>query len=213
MLIPIALGLLAKAPEEREPEPAATDTVAIRSEQLRHVDAPPRLVDVDVGLTTGARFGFGGPGMLFDAEGRADVVVRSWIVLASARYAANAIVPDDAFNGYSYTELGVSAGLGRRAELGKDLLDVTLTPTIVSITAATDQASGGEGDERTVAQVRLTGAVRYVLRGSGSWRFSAIAEGDLAPKELKGPQRLGGQLPALPRWSLGLRLGVMADLL
>jgi hypothetical protein len=218
LLIPIAMGLLATIPDEPgERFPPSDDSVAMRREGRRPLavvaSAAPAVVDVDLGLTSGARLNFGPPTLLVDIEGRADIAVKGWIVMASARYAANALVPDDGPTGYSYTEASISAGFGRRVVLGSSLLDVTVAPTIVSVSAAADNPAGGEAEERTAAQTRLAAAVRYSLHGPGGWRFSGIADGDFSPSSMKAPQRLGNSLPTLPRWSLGLRLGVMCDLL
>jgi hypothetical protein len=218
LLVPIAMGLLATIPDEPEERlPPSDDGMAVRREGPRRVavvpSALPAVIDVDLGLTSGARFNFGPKTLLVDLEGRADIAVKGWIVMASARYSANAVVPDDGPTGYSYTEAGISAGFGRRVVLGSSLLDVTVAPTIVSISAAADNPAGGEAEERTAAQTRLATAVRYSLRGPGGWRVSGIADGDFAPSSMKAPERLGNSLPTLPRWSLGLRLGVMCDLL
>jgi hypothetical protein len=217
-LFPVILGLLATAPVEPAPPPAPSAPVLDRHE-LPDFGSPPAAPSrpdeaKDVGVVVG--FGLGGRGglpskvLMADIELFAEVLLRSWIILASVRYAPIATLPGVTLDGDQYEEAGLGLGLGRRLVWGRSSLDVAFVPTLAIVTMETDVPIESSG---TVPDLRLDVCARYGYATGHGWRFNVALDTDVAPNGLIRAQHPSPMLPAVPAWTLGLRLGMSASLL
>ena len=216
----IVLGLVASLPtpseadaatfDASEPPPVreAADTPRVDAATLPAplaTTSPPPPVLLDVGLAGGARFGAPTLLLMVDTELRIDVLVRKWLLMAAFRYAPTGLSlgPID----IAYEEFSLALGLGRRAMLGRVALDVALSPTL-SFTTMDNDAVSGAG-----TQFRLGASARWLIPFTSSLGLSLTLDGEIAPSHLTKPLRVDPALPPLPSWTLGLRLGVVGQLL
>ena len=217
-LVPIALGLISSVPPEREASPPETppEEVPPSAAELpppepvvsrAPVPLPPPRVQVEIGVAAGVRMGFPTRVAMADLEARAAVVAGGWLVVASARFAPFGVRAG--ISGYSYDEVALGLGFGRRVDLGAAALDVTFSPELVVMTEEGDAPADGVGGTESEARLDVAGLLRLPW-GTG-WKPTLALDAELAP--LSHALRADPALPALPTWTLGLRVGAAGNLL
>jgi hypothetical protein len=218
-LVPIALGLITSAPPEGEqpaegpapPPPSAAELpppdVPVARAVPAEPPAPPR-VQVAVAVAVGARAGFPTRVAMMDLEARADVIADGWLVAASLRYSPFGVRSGGA-SGYTYDEVALGLGFGRRVMLGDAALDLTVAPELVVMTQELDAPTDGAGGVESEARLGATARLR--LPFGTRWRPLLAIDADLAP--LSRALVIDSSLPPLPTWTLGLAAGALGDLL
>jgi hypothetical protein len=209
-----ALGLVASIPLEDARPPAGLEAMApppvLAPQPLARPPLPAETVHVWLGLAAGLRMG-GEVGVpMLDFEGRGDVFYRDWFASLAVRYGFS-VGPD--LDDYQYEETVGSAGLGRRFTTGRGALDVSVAPGVAVMALQwkqddPDPKSGSATELRVGSAARWSGPI-----GTGNWRLALTADVDVAPARLARPISLGGSAPALPVWTLGIRLGATGEIL
>jgi hypothetical protein len=216
-LFPVILGLLAGAPAQPPPSSGGPHAEPDRNEVPDFrvpAPEPPRPGDTGAGLVVGfalgARGGLPSRVLMADIELFAEVILRSWIVLATVRYAPIATLPGVTLDGDQYEEAALGLGVGRRFQWGPSSLDVSFVPTLAIVSMETDSPVEASG---TVSDLRLDASGRYGYATGRNWRFQVTLDTDVAPDGLIRARHPSPTLPAVPAWTLGLRLGMAASLL
>ena len=217
-LVPVVLGLLAGAPQDhpvpRRQTPTDGDTDARDlpdfSVPKPEKKAAPSPVGLALALSTGIRFGLPTDVTMWDTEIRADVLLHDWSILAFMRYAPFGAVSAIATDADAYEEIGVGFGVGRELRWGRHTLDLSLSPSIVFVSMEIDSPLEKSGE---LADLRINGAARYGYSLGGGWRFTLTVDTEGAPNSLLKVRYPNPALPAVPAWTLGLRLGAAASLL
>ncbi len=232
-LVAVALGLVAGIPAEtpakpapegegerteaprapRSEAPAARDTAtkAASSEAPDAEPAPPSGL-LSVALEGGARTTYPTRATMADLALRPSVSAGGWVVALALRWAPFGAAPGVPFDEDSYEEVSLGVGVGRRLVFGRSRLDLTLVPSFVRVDMETDALVGGEiGGARS--QVRLGGAGTFSYPMSKSWQLTASIDTELSPRALFRDVYIAKDLPPLPAWDIGLRLGAAVDLL
>jgi hypothetical protein len=146
-----------------------------------------------------------------DLEARTDVVLNdAWLLVASLRYTPIGATSLFRMDNDQYHEWSGALGGGRRLQLGPTMFDFALAPSLVAMRMEGDFV--GDVTERRV-QFRIDGSVRWLVPFSPEWRVTLTTDADLAPLDAARPQRDDPRLPALPTWTLGMRIGVTGALL
>ncbi|MEO8876099.1 MAG: hypothetical protein ABI461_10970 [Polyangiaceae bacterium] len=148
-------------------------------------------------------------GML-DLEARGDLVVKRWFLTASLRYGTSigeTLTRRDA----SYDETAIGIGVGREIPIGKTALQIALAPSIVSVNI--DDADDANGTNGSRSGLRVGASIRWSVPLDEWWRFTVTADSDLSPRSLTHYVYLDSDLPPLPFWTGGLRLGAAGKLL
>jgi hypothetical protein len=227
-LVPTALGLILSIPSE-----LAGDTHIPPADPLRPSPLPDRAPDPAVvrqplsaisprpfsawlGIELGGRLGQPTSVVMADLEGRADLLVNHWLLLAWFRYAPVGIIQGMRVDADAYHEIAVGLGVGRSVDVGRVSFDFALTPTLV---AAKMEGDGGPAEKDTDdvrqsdVQLRIGASVRLMLPIEKSWRLTFTTDGEVAPTDVSGPVRLDPRLPPFPSWTAGLRVGAIGSLL
>ncbi len=227
-LVPVVLGLLAVAPANVEGEGSdadATDGVPAGPAPDDPLDLPPadehpRILRVErprelglaMGVATGARAGLPTEVAMADLEVHADVLVRDWILGAGLRYAPFAASPRfTPGDGDTYEETAIALGVGRRLHAGRSGFDLMLVPSVAFVSIESNGPVGADTG-RDHAQWRLGGAGRWSYPFARGWRFTTTLDSELAPGAL-AHHHASYTVAPFPAWTLGLRIGAMADLL
>jgi hypothetical protein len=212
-----ALGLLTSIPPEPAheslavaPEPAgrARDDSPPKARPVPAPSAPGR-AGIWVGVGGGLRFG-GLVGLpILDFEGRADLLLTSWMLTLVVRYGFS-IGPD--LDDFQYEETAVGFGAGHRFRAGRGSLDLTAGPVLAWMNLQWNQ---DEPDPRSgsAAAVRVGAAARWSSPIAGAWRFTITADAEVAPSMVDHPIDFGSGALALPAWTVGIRLGNCAEVL
>jgi hypothetical protein len=223
-LAPTVLGLVMSIPRETPNDQptsppqagAAATRSAPRPESRTPTPSPQRSIDAWLGFAFGARAGEPASLVIVDVEGRADLLLRPWLLFASFRYTPVAVTSSLVLDLDEYNEIALALGAGRRIEIGPAALDLGLAPELVGVTMEGDfgglDSGGGIDVRESAVQLRVDLSARWMLPLLASWRLSVTADGDFAPSELASPLRLDSRLPPLPSWTVGLRLGASGAL-
>lgn len=213
-LRPVVLGLLATIPGEPLPAARAPDPDDVPPLDHRPAAAtkepPTRAVGFHVAPAVDARVGWPTPVALGELAVRFELRVQDWLVLASGRYSVigertiGARIP-----GWSYDEIAVGFGFGRRLHLGELALDVAITPEVVVVTEEGNNPVDGEGG--TSNEFRVQSLARVVVPVGGHLRPALLLDAELSPLTLTDPTRVIPTLPPLPTWTAGLGAGVVWD--
>ena len=184
------------------PSPPASTTPAAAAELPKHVE-------LWLGISSGVRIGESTPVQMFDFEARADAVVTRWLLTLSLRYAPS-FGPDN--SDFTYEEVELALGAGRRIPLGRGALDLSVLPGLVTMNMQWDEdtstpRSGGS------SAFRLGLSGRWSTPVSDTWRFTVTVDGDVTPAGLDHALRPGIDAPELPAWTAGLRVGASGALL
>jgi hypothetical protein len=224
-LVPTALGLVLSIPAEPPgallgvPSGASSNS-AVGSD--RDAEASPlattsHAVSAWLGAGVGGRVGQPTSLVMVDVEGRADLVLNHWLLLASFRYAPVGIVRGLRLDIDTYHEIAVSLGAGRSINVGRVLFDFALTPTLVAAKMESDTRPDEDKDADDVrqsdVQLRIGASVRCLLPIGKSWRLTFSSDAEIAPADVAAPTHLDPRLPPFPSWTAGLRVGAMGELL
>lgn len=212
-LIPTIFGLVASIPAETTGESATEQGSSstwlwapVWVDRLSAPSQPP--VEVWLGLATGTRLTRPAAFDMLDFEGRVDLVVRAWSLFGALRYsvAFSGQTPRD--SGYSEVDVGV--GAGRQFSLGATHLDVGFVPSLAMTRLEDDDETGLHG---TVVELRVGASLRWSVPLNPFWRLTAAVDTEVAPEGLMRPVRVESDLPPLPAWTGGVRLGASGKLL
>jgi hypothetical protein len=148
--------------------------------------------------------------MLGDVQARADLFINRWILLVSLRYSAglSGEMPDED----DYDEVALGLGAGRQFSIGRSTLDLTLSPSVVSMSIVDDDGPGPT-IEASRTQLRLGAAARWTVPIGGAWRFTLTADTEISPHGLRHASHFEPGDPALPAWTGALRAGAAGSLL
>ncbi|AKU94867.1 hypothetical protein AKJ09_01531 [Labilithrix luteola] len=223
-LVPVALGLVASIPPEEEERPVATRATPPSSvapdeskepdEKSRPLPEPtPPSLRLSLGAATGVRAGFPTSAGMFEIEGFANLLARDWVVSASVRWVPYGwrFTPGPPGEQYSYQEVALGLGFGRRFTASSLVIDAIASTVLVSSTESTGEGYDSDGGFK--AQVRLDAAFRLSLPITRHWSAVAVLDGELDPFHVAAPIRFDPESPPLPTWTIGLRLGASGDLL
>ena len=147
-----------------------------------------------------------------DMELRGDIFLEGWLVTAFVRYAP--------FGGYfggrkipafAYDEIAVGVGAGQRVALGEiGVVDLSIAPELVVMEEEGDvPADGTAGSDD---EMRLVATARLVLTRS-PWHPTLTLDAEIAPFAAAHPAIADVNLPSLPTWTAGLRVGIARDFL
>jgi len=222
-LAAIAYGLLAVTPLEA---PARAPAVAGADEAIappppdeakaplarsRREEAEPRF-GATVGVAIGGREAMPTQITMPEVELRVDLRLERSLLVAAVRYAPVGGSPQNLpLDEDAYTETTFGLGLGRRFVAGPSAFDVAIVPTLAAISMESDSFVGGEVGG-TGSQLRVDTSLRWGYRVGRRVRFVATADSEITPAALAHASRIRPELPALPAWTMGLRLGAAADL-
>ena len=190
------------------PPPATT---AAARPPVPTVEPPPStMFGLDVSLDGGVRVAFPTSIAMPDFAFRADVRANDWIVTATVRVAPTAAQLSAFVGGYAYNETSLALGVGRRFRIASTSLDLTAQAALVLMSEDGDVPveEGGAPSE-----LRVGACVRWLLFAKSRIRPNIALEGEIAPTALATPLRVGPDLPPLPTWTLGLRIGITGELL
>lgn len=224
-LVPTALGLVLSIPAEAPSPPLDLPSVESSNSPLardRRPEAsaaptggPP--LSAWLGASFGGRLGQPTSLVMMDVEGRADLVLNHWLLLASFRYAPVGIVRGLRLDIDTYHEIAVSLGVGRSLDVGRVSFDFGLTPTLVAAKMEGDTRLGMDADSDDVkqsnVQLRIGASVRCLLPIEKTWHLTFSSDAEIAPTDVGAPVRLDPRLPPFPSWTAGLRVGAMGELL
>jgi hypothetical protein len=212
-LTPTIFGLVASIPAEATDEPPAAShpswawVPAPVSVDARGAPSRPP-VEVWLGLAAGMRVTQPAVFEMLDFEGRVDVVVRAWSLFGSLRYSIALRGPTPTSSEYSEADVGV--GVGRRISLGATRLDLGFIPSLATTRLEDDDETGLHG---TVVEFRVGASIRWSVPVNPFWRLTVAADTDLSPEGLRRPVRVEPDLPPLPAWTGGVRVGASGELL
>jgi hypothetical protein len=230
-LVPVVFGLLASAPAEvpATPFPAESQNAAsathpppsanVEEDPLDVPEFPVQravkstsapAVHVAIGLSTGVRAGVPTDVIMWDSELRVDVALHDWLIFALMRYAPLGAISGVAADTDAYEELGLGFGAGRRWSWGRQVLDITASPSAVFVNEEVDSPTEVSGE---VAQLRIAGAARYGYEIGSGWRFTVTLDTEIAPSSVIKERRADRALAPVPMWTAGLRLGASAGVL
>jgi hypothetical protein len=224
-LVPTALGLVLSIPTEppgiplRVPlaGPSTLPAPRDRTFQTSPAAAAPRAVSAWVGVGLGPRLGQPTSLIMADIEGRADLFLNHWLLLASFRYAPVGIIRGQRLDIDTYHEIAVSLGVGRSLDAGRVSLDFALIPTLVAAKMEGDANPTGDKDTDDIrqsdVQLRIGASVRCLLPLEKGWRLMLTSDAEIAPAETGAPARFDPRLPPFPSWTAGLRVGATGELL
>jgi hypothetical protein len=164
-----------------------------------------------LGFGVGGRAGRPTQLAMADLEARLDaILVGRWIVFAAVRYTPVGATTLFDVDNDQYHEWSGSLGAGRRLTLGPTKIDLGLAPELVAMKMEGDFS--GDVVERRV-QPRLDAWARWVVPFAAEWQVALTGDADVAPLDVAQAPDPNPRLPALPTWTLGLRLGVTGALL
>jgi hypothetical protein len=225
-LVPVVLGLLATVPVDH-PAPPRSDPPAGPSPRpaVPGDPGPRELADsgglhaaepavsapvgVVLGLSTGIRGGVPTDVAMWDNELRIDAILHAWTLVAQLRYAFLGQVAGIAPDTDVYEEIGLGFGAGKQLEWGRNVLDLTVSPSVVFVNIERDAPVEKAGE---LAQLRIGAAARYRYR-LGLWSFTLTLDSEIAPGSLIRERHPDSSLPPIPAWTLGLRVGAATSLL
>ena len=190
--------------------PPATTTAAARPPTPAVERQPSTRFGLDVSLDGGVRIAFPTSIAMPDFAFRADVRANDWIVTATVRVAPTAAQLNAFVAGYAYNETSLALGVGRRFRIASTSLDLTAQAALVLMSEDGD-APVEEGG--APSELRVGACVRWLLFAKSRIRPNITLEGEIAPTALATPLRVGADLPPLPTWTLGLRVGITGELL
>jgi hypothetical protein len=227
-LAPTAMGLVASIPGDspvRSPDryPLVTPLVAsppLLRDSIVSSDVGPehraeavgrKPIAVWLGFAAGGRAGQPSPLTMADLEARADLVVAErWLIIASFRYTPIGATSLLRVDNDQYHEGSIGLGVGRRVALGPATFDFAVSPSLVAMRMEGDF----DGDvDQAGTQFRLDGSARWLIPFSADWRVTLTFDADVAPADAAHPVREDPRLPALPTWTMGLRVGMTGALL
>jgi hypothetical protein len=221
-LVPTALGLILSIPPEPpsdahvfSAEPSRQTPVRDRTPTAPSPAISPH-ASAWLGVGVGVRLGQPASVVMADVEGRADLVLNRWLLLASFRYAPVGIIRGLRLDVDTYHEIAVGLGVGRRIDVGRVPFDFALAPTLVAAKMEGDTKPGdNDADDvrQSDVQLRIDASVRCLLPIAKSWRLTLTTDAEVAPADLGAPVRLDPRLPPFPSWTAGLRLGATGELL
>jgi len=214
-LPPTIYGLLASVPDD-EPRSLVRDSAIPR--ESGGVSLQPQaasgsrssLFEIWAGLAAGGRVTEPYLMDMLDFEGSADVKVRSWILCALFRFGVGVSGEGDDATNYSETDFGL--GAGRSFALGATAVDALLVPSLATM-RYDDRDESATPTSRSVSEFRLGVRLRWSLPISPSWHLTTTADTQIAPQGFEHPVRTQSDLPPLPAWTGGLRLGATGRLL
>jgi hypothetical protein len=218
-LVPVVLGLLAAAPRDgpmpaRLAAPPAPLPRLVAQGEPHPEAAPttiaPTRVGVTLGLSTGIRAGVPTDVAMWDNELRIDVLLHAWSVVAALRYAFLGQVSGIAPDTDAYEEIGFGFGAGKELTWGRHSLDLTLSPSVVFVNMERDSPVESAGE---LAQLRIGAAARYGYPVGHGWRLTLTLDSDIAPGSLIRDRYPAPDLPPIPAWTVGLRVGAATSLL
>ena len=224
-LVPTALGLVLSIPPEPPGSPVHVPSAESSSPPVARDRVPEpspattgaRAVSAWLGFGVGARVGQPTSVVMADIEGRADLLLNHWLLMASFRYAPVGIVRDLRLDIDAYHEIAIGLGVGRSLDVGPISFDFALTPTLVAAKMEGDAKAGEDRDTDDVRQsdiqLRIGASARGLLPVGRSWRLTFSSDAEIAPAEAAAPVRLDPRLPPLPSWTAGLRVGATGELL
>jgi hypothetical protein len=224
-LVPTALGLVLSIPAESPGSPprvpsAESSGPLVTRDRSSESSPPPtsaRPVSAWLGFALGGRLGQPTSVVMGDVEGRADLLLNHWLLMASFRYAPAGIIRGLRLDTDTYHEIAVSLGVGRRLDVGRVSFDFALTPTLVAAKMEGDAKPGEDLDMDDVrqsdVQFRVGASVRCLLPITQSWRLTLTSDAEIAPAEAAAPVRFDPRLPPFPSWTAGLRVGATGELL
>jgi hypothetical protein len=212
-----ALGLLTSIPPERVQKPLAVEPLrANRAAQdeapnPRPGAVPPTTGRAGIWLGVGGGLRFGGlVGLpILDFEGRADLLLSSWMLTLAVRYGFS-VGPD--LDDFQYEETAVAVSAGHRFRAGRGLLDLTAGPVLALMNLQWNQDEP-DPHSASAAAVRLGAAARWSSPIAGAWRFTITADAEVAPSIVDHPIDFGSGALPLPAWTFGIRLGNCAEVL
>jgi len=245
-LVSVAVGLVTPIPrddgpsaprEEPAPSPPGGATPAAGSRTLPplsqavppappavppRVESWPRAMALWTGLSAGIRFIAPTSASVLDVEARADVVLRSWLLLLSIRSALLSCMGQQGLDCDVYTDVSFGLGVGRRFAAGGPAIDLAFAPSIAVMNMEYDYGPEDSAIRETQVVLRLDASARLAVPLGRGWALTVTLDGGMAPSLVASPLRLslpapaGGNAappPAFPAWTGGLRLGATAALL
>ena len=235
-LVPVALGLVTPIPHEDSvasprvatppPETAVVSPPAAGATASPAASTPPqwpRAIALWTGLSAGLRFTAPTSATVLDLEARADVVVRSWLILLSIRSALLSCIGQQGLDCDVYTDVSLGVGVGRRFVAGGPSIDLALAPSIVVMNMEYDYGLEDTAIRDTQVVLRIDASARLSVPLARGWALTITLDGGVAPSLVASPARLsvpaaaagavGALPPAFPAWAGGLRLGASAALL
>lgn len=214
----IVLGLLAAIPAESPPTPARPAPWPVDPDDVPKFEKPmeraatphPSPVGFHVAPALGARFGHPTPVGMLDAGARLELRAYDWLVFLSGRYAfVGERVQGPRIPGWSYDEVALGVGLGRRWHLGEVALDLALVPELVVVTEEGNDPVDGVGG--TAEELRVQAVARAVAPVGGHLRPTLQLDTEATPLSLASPTRVDPGLPPLPAWTIGAGAGIVWD--
>lgn len=133
--------------------------------------------------------------------------VDEWLLGVTARWDAYGRKAGGDFSGLEIDGIGAGFLLVRRVARGSVAsFDVGASALLLEdsqtyVTPAGDEKSGTSPD----ARVGLLGRLHV---GSEHWRWIVTLDGEVSPSRLRRDIRIDPELPVLPKWSVGLGLGL-----
>jgi hypothetical protein len=224
-LVPTALGLILSIPAEspgaplRSPtaEPLSSPLASDRTNEASQSANGARAFSAWLGVGMGARVGQPTSVLMADVEGRADLVLNHWLLLASFRYAPVGVIRGLRLDIDTYHEIAVSLGVGRSLDVGRVSFDFAVTPTLVAAKMEGDAMPGTDLDTDDIrqsdVQLRIGGSVRCLLPMAKTWRLTLSSDVEIAPADVGAPFHVDPRLPPFPSWTAGLRVGATGELL
>ena len=217
-LVPVGKALLARpqhppaAPAPPTGNPSATAPIPVDDD----APATPRAY-LEAGLVL--RFLGGTRAVLAGGAARGDLPFGRFHAGIWVRYAAAIATADPDRPDLFVGELGIGAAAGYRLLFEPAGLDLALTTAVVVVdfgaaglagdaaqASPEDVVESGAVDGRIGLELRLTPAL------APGWHALVAVDGEIAPAALVTPvRRVDPQLPPLPTFTVGLRLGVEGD--
>jgi hypothetical protein len=176
------------------------------------------------GLSSGIRLTVPTAVLVVDVEARADLVIGSWLMMATIRSAVASCLGQQGIDCDVYTDVSVGIGVGRRFRAGVAVVDLTLAPSFVVMNMEYDIPPGSERQEveGTVSALRFDLSSRLAVPLATGWALTLTVDGGVAPTLVVHSDRLDLPLsapagtplvPPFPAWTGGVRLGVIGALL
>jgi hypothetical protein len=147
---------------------------------------------------------------MLDLEARGDLEVRGWALIVSLGYGSSigeTLTPADA----DYEETVIGLGVGRIFPIGKTALELAIIPSFAEVNIDDDDDANGSNGSRS--QVRIGASVRWAVPLDKWWRLTITADSNFSPRSFAHEIHVDPDLPPLPAWTGGLRIGASGKLL
>jgi hypothetical protein len=197
--------------EERGP-PAIADNPRPVEPSRNAPPAPMRTPaagqEIRVELGIGAEGRMSGAPTYLSAGGTGYAGLRpgAWLFAIIARWQPSEVPAKGAVAGFEMESAGAGFLVARRF-LRTHALGVDAGATVLMLVDTQSVETRTPDEVGSAADARFGLLVRALL-GAGAWRFAPSIDADLAPARIRRSIRIDPDLPPLPKWSIGLGLGV-----